>query len=161
MNPTTRSYSVPIRYRRVMRGVAVLMVVAFSLRPEGVFGWFRRGRCFLCRFPAISSRNLLVKEIQKTSKLNLLQFYARRVRRLLPASWLMLMVTLGFGALIMAPHELTFAARAARATAVYMSNIFFAVNASNYFAPDVKSNPMLHTWSPWRLRNSSTYFGRS
>ena len=47
----------------------------------------------------------------------------------------------------MAPQELDFAARAARATAFYLSNIFFAVNAANYFASDVQSNPLLHTWS--------------
>ena len=28
-----------------------------------------------------------------------------------------------------------------------MSNIFFGVNAADYFAPDAESNPLLHTWS--------------
>ena len=88
---------------------------------------------------------LLVKEVQKTSKLNLLQFYARRVRRLLPASALTLMATLLIGAVILAPNELAFAGRAARATALYMSNVFFGINAADYFAPNVESNPMLHT----------------
>ena len=89
----------------------------------------------------------LVAEFERTTKISLLQFYARRIRRLLPASTLTLIITLMVCALIMAPQELTFAARAARATTLYMSNVFFSINAADYFAPDVKSNPMLHTWS--------------
>jgi hypothetical protein len=38
-------------------------------------------------------------------------------------------------------------ARAARATATYLSNVFFAVNGADYFGPRVELNPMLHTWS--------------
>jgi peptidoglycan/LPS O-acetylase OafA/YrhL len=76
-----------------------------------------------------------------------LQFYARRVRRLLPASALTLVITLGIGALILAPTELVFAGRAGRATALYVSNVFFARNAADYFAPNVEANPMLHTWT--------------
>src|SRR5258708_6719671 len=59
----------------------------------------------------------------------------------------MLLVVLMTGAIFMAPHELKSAARAARANALYMSNIFFSINAANYFGEDVKLNPMLHTWS--------------
>jgi len=129
-----------------LRGIAVLMVVAFHCGIPGFSGGFVGVDVFFVLSGYLIT-GLLVNEIQKTSKLNLLQFYARRVRRLLPASALMLVVTLFVGTLIMAPNELTFAARAARATALYMSNIFFAINAADYFAPDVKSNPMLHTWS--------------
>jgi peptidoglycan/LPS O-acetylase OafA/YrhL len=69
------------------------------------------------------------------------------MRRLLPASALTLLVTLAAGILLSAPHELEFAARAARAMAVYLSNVFFGINSADYFAPDVETNPMLHTWS--------------
>jgi peptidoglycan/LPS O-acetylase OafA/YrhL len=89
----------------------------------------------------------LVAEFEKAGQISLPQFYARRVRRLLPASALTLVVTLSIGALILAPQELTLAGRAARATALYLSNVFFAINSADYFAPDVKSNPLIHTWS--------------
>ena len=90
---------------------------------------------------------LLVAEVERTSRLNLLQFYARRARRLLPAAALALIVTLLLGAVILAPNEIVNAGRAARATALYLSNMFFARNAADYFAADVSTNPMLHTWS--------------
>src|SRR6185295_14450383 len=68
-------------------------------------------------------------------------------RRLLPASSLTLLVTLLIGIIILAPHELDLAGHASRAASLYASNVFFDHNAGNYFAADVKSNPLLHTWS--------------
>ncbi len=91
--------------------------------------------------------DLLLRELEATSTIGLLNFYARRIRRLLPASVLMLLMTLAVGALVLAPQELAFAARAARATAVYLGNVFFAHNAADYFAADVRTNPLLHMWS--------------
>ncbi|UVT16986.1 MAG: acyltransferase [Nitrospira sp.] len=118
---------------------------------------------FHCGFPGLSGgfigvdvffvlsgfliTGMLVKEIQETSNLNLLQFYARRVRRLLPAFALTLIVSLLVGAFILSPHELDLAGHAGRAAALYISNIFFDIQAGDYFARDVKSNPLLHTWS--------------
>jgi peptidoglycan/LPS O-acetylase OafA/YrhL len=129
-----------------LRGIAVLLVVAFHCGVPGMTGGFVGVDVFFVLSGYLIT-GLLVAEIQKTSRLSLLNFYARRVRRLLPASALTLAVTLLIGAFIMAPQELAFAGRAARATALYMSNIFFAKNAANYFNPDVESNPLLHTWS--------------
>ncbi len=129
-----------------LRGIAVLIVVAFHCGIQGFSGGFVGVDVFFVLSGYLIT-GLLVAEIQKTSRLSLLQFYARRVRRLLPASALTLVVTLVIGASIMAPNELTLTGRAARATALYVSNIFFATNAADYFAPDVKLNPMLHTWS--------------
>lgn len=129
-----------------LRGIAILIVVAFHCGIPGFSGGFVGVDVFFVLSGYLIT-GLLVTEIEKTTRLNLLQFYARRVRRLLPASALMLVVTLFVSATIMAPNELTFTGRAARATSLYMSNIFFSINAADYFAPDVKSNPMLHTWS--------------
>ena len=91
--------------------------------------------------------DLLLRELEATSTIGLLNFYARRIRRLLPASVLMLLMTLAVGALVLAPQELAFTARAARATAVYLGNVFFAHDAADYFAADVRTNPLLHMWS--------------
>ena len=129
-----------------LRGIAVLIVVLFHCGIPGFSGGFVGVDVFFVLSGYLIT-GLLVAEIQKTSKLSLLQFYARRARRLLPASALTLVVTLLIGAIILAPKELDWAGHAARASALYISNIFFDKNAGNYFASDVKSNPMLHTWS--------------
>jgi peptidoglycan/LPS O-acetylase OafA/YrhL len=129
-----------------LRGIAVLLVVAFHYGIPGFSGGFVGVDVFFVLSGYLIT-GILVAEIEKTSRLNLLEFYARRVRRLLPACALMLLVTLLVCAALMAPNELSLAGRAARATSLYMSNIFFSINAADYFSPDVKSNPMLHTWS--------------
>jgi peptidoglycan/LPS O-acetylase OafA/YrhL len=129
-----------------LRGIAVLIVVAFHCGIPGFSGGFVGVDVFFVLSGYLIT-GLLVAEIRKTSQISLLAFYARRARRLLPASALTLVITLLIGTIILAPNELTFAGRAARATAVYMSNMFFAVNAADYFAPDVETNPLLHTWS--------------
>jgi peptidoglycan/LPS O-acetylase OafA/YrhL len=129
-----------------LRGIAVLSVVIFHCGVAGVTGGFVGVDVFFVLSGYLIT-GLLVKEIQTAGKLHLLRFYARRVRRLLPAAALVSIVTLIVGAIILAPTELSNAARAARATSVYLSNLFFSVNAENYFARDVKLNPMLHTWS--------------
>ena len=129
-----------------LRGIAVLIVVLFHCGVPGFTGGFAGVDVFFVLSGYLIT-GLLVNEVQKTSRLNLSNFYARRVRRLLPASALTLVVTLLMASVILAPQELMFTGRAARATALYVSNIFFAINGADYFAPEVKSNPLLHTWS--------------
>lgn len=129
-----------------LRGIAILIVVLFHCGIPGFSGGFVGVDVFFVLSGYLIT-GLLVAEIQKTSELSLLQFYARRVRRLLPASALTLVVTLSIGAIFLAPHELDWTGHAGRAAALYISNIFFDINEGDYFAPNVKSNPMLHTWS--------------
>ena len=129
-----------------LRAVAVLLVIACHC---GV-SWCRGGFIGVDVFFVLSGyliTGLLMAEIRRTSRLDLPRFYARRARRLLPALLVVLLATLAAGALIQGPQELEFAGRAARATALYVSNVFFDQNAADYFAPDVESNPFLHTWS--------------
>jgi peptidoglycan/LPS O-acetylase OafA/YrhL len=129
-----------------LRGIAVLMVVLFHCGLPGLSGGFVGVDVFFVLSGYLIT-GILVNEIIKTSKLSPVQFYSRRVRRLLPASALTLLVTLLVGAFIQSPHELDNTGHAARATALYMSNIFFDKNAGDYFAMDVRTNPLLHTWS--------------
>jgi len=77
----------------------------------------------------------------------LLRFYAKRVRRLLPAAALVLVTTLIAAALLFSPRELMLTAHAARANALYVSNLYFSQSASDYFSARVTFNPLLHTWS--------------
>jgi peptidoglycan/LPS O-acetylase OafA/YrhL len=129
-----------------LRGLAILVVVAFHCGAPGFDGGFVGVDVFFVLSGYLIT-GLLVTEIDRTSRLNLMNFYARRLRRLLPASALVLLVTLLASCVLMAPNELEFAGRASRATALYMSNVFFASNTLDYFAPNAETNPLLHTWT--------------
>ncbi len=129
-----------------LRAVAVFLVVACHCGISSVAGGFVGVDVFFVLSGYLITA-LLAVEVGRSGRIDLPRFYARRVRRLLPASALTLVVTLCAAALILAPQELVFAARAARAAALYASNIFFDFDAADYFAPGVELNPLLHTWS--------------
>jgi peptidoglycan/LPS O-acetylase OafA/YrhL len=145
--PPSLSQSLPFRKDiEGLRGVAVLIVVAFHCGLRGFGGGFVGVDVFFTVSGYLIT-GLLVAEFQRTSSISLVDFYARRVRRLLPAAALVLACTLIVSTLLLAPQELSFAGRAARATAVYVGNVFFAANAADYFSPNVETNPLLHMWT--------------
>lgn len=90
---------------------------------------------------------LLVAELRATSRIDLPRFFARRARRLLPACALVLLMTTLAAAAVLSPLDIAATGDAARAAALYVSNVFFDRSAADYFAPHVEGNPLLHTWS--------------
>jgi peptidoglycan/LPS O-acetylase OafA/YrhL len=129
-----------------LRAVAILLVVGCHC---GI-SWFAGGFVGVDVFFALSGyliTGLLSTEYLETSRINLLRFYARRARRLVPACTLVLVATTLSATVVFAPRELTFTARAAGSAGLYLSNVFFDGTASDYFAPNVEGNPLLHTWS--------------
>ena len=129
-----------------LRAIAILLVVAFHCHIAALPGGFMGVDVFYVLSGYLIT-GLLVTEAEKTSSLNLLRFYARRVRRLLPAASLVLLTTLIMGAIFFSPRELELTAHAARANALYVSNLYFSRSAADYFSARVTFNPLLHTWS--------------
>jgi peptidoglycan/LPS O-acetylase OafA/YrhL len=129
-----------------LRGVAILLVVAYHAGLPGVTGGYVGVDVFFVLSGYLIT-GLLVAEVERTGRLDLRAFYARRVRRLLPASALMLAVTLALGALLLAPLEARPLAVTGVATALYSSNVWFAMQATDYLGADGETNPLLHTWS--------------
>ncbi len=129
-----------------LRGIAILLVVAFH---AGI-PVFRGGFVGVDVFFVLSGyliTSLLVQEAMEKGRIHFLSFYARRARRILPASMLMLVVTMGASYFVFPPLEQDSIAQSARATAAYISNLWFTGQSGNYFSPDVEANPLLHTWS--------------
>ncbi|HEY2400611.1 MAG TPA: acyltransferase family protein [Steroidobacteraceae bacterium] len=129
-----------------LRAIAILLVVAFHCHIAALPGGFIGVDVFYVLSGYLIT-GLLVTEAEKTSSLNLWRFYAKRVRRLLPAASLVLLTTLIMGAIVFSPRELELTAHAARANALYVSNLYFSRSASDYFSARVTFNPLLHTWS--------------
>src|SRR4051794_22687109 len=129
-----------------LRGIAVLLVVLFHCGVPG----FRGGYIGVDVFFALSGyliTGLIVAEIEKTAAFSFRNFYARRVRRLLPASGLMVVGVLSAGVVLYSPLELARYAIWGSYTSLYFSNFMFARESVNYFAGAVRDNPFLHTWS--------------
>jgi peptidoglycan/LPS O-acetylase OafA/YrhL len=129
-----------------LRAVAILLVVGCHCGISWCAGGFIGVDVFFVLSGYLIT-GLLMSEYREKSRIQLLRFYARRARRLLPACALVLLATTLFAALVLSPNELEFTARAARAAGLYLSNVFFDQSASDYFSPNVQGNPLLHTWS--------------
>lgn len=91
---------------------------------------------------------LLLKEFSQSGTISIASFYARRVRRLLPALLLVILVTLVLSAwLLPVSGECQSLAWSAVSALLFSSNFFFWRTRTGYFAEDADSLPLLHTWT--------------
>ena len=129
-----------------MRAVAVLLVVGYH---AGV-PWLSGGYVGVDVFFVLSGyliTGLLAGEVERTRTISLRRFYARRARRLLPGLAVMMAATLLVSVAVLTPRERVQLSSTSIATALYASNVWFALAESDYFAADTRANPLLHTWS--------------
>ena len=138
----------PLGYRadiEGLRAVAILLVVAAHARLPGFAGGFVGVDVFFVLSGYLIT-GLLLRQMS-TGTFAFGDFYARRLRRLLPGLLLMLLVTAVLGYLLTAPDQQTAQAQAAAGAAVWLSNFVFAFGNLDYFGPDAETNLFLHTWS--------------
>jgi len=129
-----------------LRAIAILLVVAAHAKLT----WFQGGFVGVDVFYILSGyliTGLLVQEAATTGHMRFANFYARRLRRLLPALLLMLAVTCVAAQFLMPPTELPKQASNAATAALWLSNFQFAFWNMDYFAPQAGTAMFLHTWS--------------
>ncbi|MFL5520737.1 MAG: acyltransferase family protein, partial [Gemmatimonadales bacterium] len=129
-----------------LRGIAVLLVVAYHVGVSQVSGGFAGVDVFFVLSGYLIT-GILVDQVTLRGRVDYVQFYARRMRRLLPAATMTLLVVLTAGAILLGPMERIEPALSAVATSLYSSNVFFLTRAVDYFAASAETNPLLHTWS--------------
>ncbi|MDX1541032.1 MAG: acyltransferase family protein [Geminicoccaceae bacterium] len=129
-----------------LRGVAVLLVVIYHAGLSVVPGGYTGVDVFFV-ISGYLITGLLVREIEQSGGLDLAAFYARRIRRLLPAATVVLLATTAVAMLLYSPLELKQFVATVFMTAVYLSNFWFAQQQTDYLAEDTSANPLLHTWS--------------
>ena len=129
-----------------LRGIAVLLVIFFHASIPGFKGGFVGVDVFFV-ISGYLITGMLLREYETTGKISLRNFYAKRVRRLLPASALVLVVTLIASVIILPPLSIPSVAADVSAAALYISNMVFAFRATDYFAAGVAPSPVLHFWS--------------
>lgn len=129
-----------------LRAIAILSVVAFHAGVPGISGGFVGVDVFFV-ISGYLITSLLINELERTGSINLPAFYARRIRRLLPALLLMVAVTLLIGLLVMFPLDLRRLGRSATAVMLILSNVHFLEFSGGYFDPSTDLMPLLHTWS--------------
>ena len=128
-----------------LRALAVLLVVAYHYQ----FPWLTGGFVGVDVFFVISGfviTQLLVRAMSAGS-FRFSEFYARRLRRLVPV--FLLVSTASF--LMISPFYLDddyyLFAKSWLASLLGLSNVYYYGELSQYFAPEAQALTLLHTWS--------------
>lgn len=129
-----------------LRGIAILLVLLNHAAVPGFDGGFIGVDVFFV-ISGYLIGGLLLREMETTGRIDLWAFYARRVRRLLPASLVLLVVVLIGIRCLYAPREQDELLSSARASALYAANLWFASRPTDYFGGHTEANPLLHLWS--------------
>jgi len=127
-----------------LRAVAIVPVVLFHAGVSSFSGGFVGVDVFFV-ISGFLITGLIRHEID-TGRFSLANFYERRVRRLLPALFAMLLVVTVFAAWLLLPADLADYAKSVLATSLFASNFLFWQEAG-YFGRAAEEMPLLHTWS--------------
>lgn len=127
-----------------LRAIAVVAVVLHHAFPEHVRGGFVGVDVFFVLSGYLIS-SILLGGLEK-GRFSLADFYARRVRRIFPALFLVLLTTLLMGWNTLVPNEFKQLGKHAVAGSGFVSNFAFWFEAG-YFDASAVSKPLLHLWS--------------
>ena len=127
-----------------LRALAALLVVLYhaDFVPGGFIG--------VDIFYVISGyliTGLILRQIKESGTLNLKNFYQRRIKRLLPASVLVLIVTAAISYLILPPIERAELGRNVLAVGLLVSNYAFAFWETDYQNLGANPSALVHYWS--------------
>ncbi|WP_233189110.1 acyltransferase family protein [Subtercola sp. Z020] len=128
-----------------LRAVAVTLVVLYHAQVSVVSGGYIGVDVFFVVSGFLITSHL-VAPLFRGERIRFGEFYARRARRILPASLVVLVLTAVAGAIFLPPLDVRGMFNDAIATALYAPNILFAVQGTNYLS---ESTPSLfqHYWS--------------
>ena len=129
-----------------IRGLAVIVVVLFHAGLAGLVGGFIGVDVFFV-ISGFLITGLLLREHERTGRIGLLQFYARRARRLLPAAIVVLVATLVVALNVVDPLDRPAVGLDGASAALSIANIRFALASGDYFSSVAAPSPFLHYWS--------------
>lgn len=147
-SPTRNTAPKPTGFRadiQGLRALAVGMVLLYHLWPAHFRGGFAGVDVFF-----VISGFLITSHLIKTPPRNwadVAKFWARRIRRLLPASLLVLFLV-GIATFLVAPQSIwADTGRQILSAGLYVVNWDFAISSVDYLAADNAPSPVQHFWS--------------
>ena len=135
-------------FSKEIQGLRAIAVLAVIIAHLGI-SWLPGGFVGVDVFFVISGyliTGLLLREHERTGKINLSDFYRRRIRRLFPAMLVTCMLTVLGGFLIFSEERFDLLLDSALAAFFSISNFLFWSQVG-YFDTEASLKPLLHTWS--------------
>ena len=136
-----------LRYRPDIDGLRTLAVVPVVFYHAGIAG-FSGGFVGVDVFFVISGfliTGILLKDIER-NRFSIVDFYKRRIRRILPALLIVLAMTTVAAWLFLPPSNLESYGESMGFVSLFSSNFWFR-KVVDYFATGRDVQPLLHTWS--------------
>jgi peptidoglycan/LPS O-acetylase OafA/YrhL len=129
---------------QALRALAAGLVLIYHAK------WIEGGYIGVDIFYVISGfliTGILLRELDSKSTISLVAFYARRIKRLLPASFVVIFAT-ALAALILLPASMRQSlGKDVIAASTYMSNFLFALWENDYQNLNSTPSPFIHFWS--------------
>jgi len=127
-----------------LRALAVISVILFHMDNSFLPGGFIGVDIFFVISGYLITKHLVENKINNNHSLRI--FYFKRIKRILPALFFMIFVTLIFSYFTFSPYYLDDTAKQSFSALLSFSNIYFYFN-SDYFDISSTFRPLLHTWS--------------
>ncbi|MGB7244778.1 MAG: acyltransferase, partial [Sulfitobacter sp.] len=127
-----------------LRFIAITVVLFFHLGFSDWAGGFTGVDIFF-----VLSGYLICGQIYialRENRFSVLEFFARRIRRLSTAAFTCFLVTGGAAYVVFSPFEMDAVVQNLLGSITFTNNILL-MNEAGYFAPSAAINPFLHTWS--------------
>jgi peptidoglycan/LPS O-acetylase OafA/YrhL len=129
---------------QALRALAAVLVLIYHAR------WLDGGYIGVDIFYVISGfliTGILLRELEEKKTISLIAFYARRIKRLLPASLLVIFTTGIVGFFLLPASMRQSFGRDLIAASTYISNFLFAHWKNDYQNLDSTPSPFIHFWS--------------
>jgi peptidoglycan/LPS O-acetylase OafA/YrhL len=129
-----------------LRAVAVYLVLLFDAGSDRFSGGYVGVDVFFV-LSGFLLTHVLLRGLAGRGSVRFRQFYSRRVRRLLPAAFVALVVTAFVYTAVASPVEVGDAVGGFKAAFLGVANWYFIHHSTDYVAADVATNPVLNFWS--------------
>jgi len=137
-----------MKYRPEIDGLRAFAVVPVILFHFG-FGWIRGGYIGVDVFFVISGyliTSIMMNDLE-AGCFSFREFWARRIRRILPALLLVTASALTFAYFFVFKGDHPSIGQQALSALVAVANVYFLRNTGDYWGTAAEESPLLHTWS--------------
>ena len=127
-----------------LRAFAIIPVIFFHAGLQSFSGGFVGVDVFFVVSGYLIA-TLVITELSKHT-FSLSHFYVRRVRRILPALFIMMLTCLPFAWIFLLPNDMKEFSQSMVSVIMFLSNLLFWIK-SGYFDTSTELKPLIHTWS--------------
>ena len=143
-----------LKYRPEIDGLRAIAVTAVILYHAQItiqdIDYFKGGFIGVDIFFVISGyliTSIILKELISNSSFSFLNFYEKRIRRILPALLFVILISIPFAWIYLLPYSLIDFSKSILYSLGFSSNFYFHYSGQQYGAESGLLKPLLHTWS--------------